>query len=120
MSGKAVLLLLCDNRSSWPSPQEIVAGATLSPDSVAALPLKRDHLRKFADQSHLSVEGEVILELEKATDMEFVVNATVQKLSQSNGEKVICGDRSSLEEAGIFGVLQRRLQDKGLTIVEPN
>jgi hypothetical protein len=119
MSGKAVLLLLCDNRSPWPSPQEIAQGRTLSPDSVAALPLKRDNLRRFANLAHFSIEGEVIMELEKATDMEFVVNATVHKLSQSSGEKVICGDRASLEEAGIYSVLQRRLQEEGLTIVEP-
>jgi hypothetical protein len=118
MSDKAVLLLLCDNRSPWPSPQEIQAGATLSPDSVAALPLKRDHLRRYANLAHMAIEGEVLVELEKSSNMEFIVNATVNKLRQSNDATILCADRRALEEAGIYTVLQNRLEEHGLTIVE--
>lgn len=112
MTEHAITLLLCDNRQPLDAP-------ILSSDSIVGLPMKRERMRNFAAVHDIQIDAEIVLELEKGVDMEFVVDAAVEKVQSIGAAKILCPDAHGLNDAGILQALETRLArlGKALTTV---
>jgi hypothetical protein len=112
MPEHAITLLLCDNRQPLEPP-------AVSADSIIALPLKRERMRNFATVKDIELDGEVVVELEKGIDLEFVVQSTVHKLQlMGDATNVLCPDSASLRDAGILQALEIQLARVGKTLTK--
>jgi hypothetical protein len=109
------MLTLCDSRV--PLPDGEFDSEAIGWDSVVTLPTKRQALRKFAAASGVTVEGDVVLELEKDVDLDFVLDAVVHKIWLLAPETVLTLDAAGLREAGLLDVLAKRLSRLGIKLV---
>jgi hypothetical protein len=105
MNNSVALLMLLDSRNAesdeWCS----------QPDSIFAMPQKREELRRLAGNA--TVLGEVVVELANDTNLEFAIDSAVHQAFTIGASTVITLDRQSLDAAGIFNTLNSRLQDQG-------
>lgn len=101
---RAITLLLCDNRQP-------LTTTPLSADSLPALALKRHRMRKYAADEEIRLEGEVLIELEKGIDFDFLIDRTIHQIAQHDADVVICPDLRSLHEAGLLPALEARLPE---------
>jgi hypothetical protein len=109
------MLTLCDSRV--PMPEGEFAPEAIEWNSVVTLPTKRQALRKFAAASGVTVEGDVVMELEKDIDLDFVLDAVVHKIWLLAPETVLTMDANGLREAGLLDVLAKRLTRLGIKLV---
>jgi hypothetical protein len=114
MMEEVIMLMLCDSRA--PLSTAALGGEVIGPNSVFALPEKRHRLRQHS--AGRSIVGEVIIELERDSNLEFLVEAAVHQAYLTGGDTVVCLDRAGLDEVGIYDLLALRLAEKGLILSE--
>ncbi len=114
---QTVLLLLCDSRKPL-GPVDINSPAALDPNAVFALPSKRELLRVYARKHEISIEGEVIVELELGVDMQFLIDSAIAKIVGFDCDSVLSVDCPGLEEAGVLHVLSNNLAANNIHIIE--
>lgn len=115
---KLAFVLLCDNRKPMPELTDPVVDKPepLDWDSVVGLPLKRDLLRKFVRLQPVEVVGDVVIELERDSDMEYVVQHAVHHIWCTGARVALTSDGASLADCGLLQALRTRLQKLGIEL----
>lgn len=117
MTPKLCSLMLWDGRAKFPSQEEMEAGASLPPDSVVELPLKREFLRKYVLQKGESLAGEVVLSLNLDVALGDSIAEAISALLFYNCQIVYCADFDRLEALGVVAPLKAALASKNVKLM---
>ena len=101
---KALALLIFDSRQGLPSAAEL--GERTTPrHTMVELPAQRETLRKFAGESQIEIEGEIIVEVDEGFQASNTVAAVLAKMEKLEAQRLLVADVSLLNESGLSAKL---------------